>query len=99
MHSSSPVVQKEVSVVIESDASLKGWGANCEGMRTNGVWNVNKAQCHINFLELKAAYLTIQCFLKERSEVNVLLQLDNRTAIAYLNHMGDIYDLSMLSSN
>ena len=73
MHSSSPVVHKEALVVIESDALLKGWGANCKGMRTSGVWNVNKAQCHINFLELMAAYLAIQCFLKERSEVNVLL--------------------------
>ena len=87
MHSSSPVVQKEASVVIESNASLKGWGANCKGMRTSGIWNVNEAQCHINFLELKAAYLAIQCFLKERLGVNVLLQLANRTAIAYLKHM------------
>ena len=65
----------------------------------SGVWKVNEARCHIDFLELKAAYLAIQCFLKERSGVNVLLRLDNRTAIAYLNHMGGIYDLSMLSSN
>ena len=88
MHSYSPIVQEEASVVIEADASLKGWGANCKGFRTSGVWNVDEAQCHINFLELKAAYLAIQCFLKERSRVNVLLRLDNHTAIAYLNHMG-----------
>ena len=88
MHPCSPIVQKEASVVIESDASLKGWGANCEGVRTSGVWNVSEAQYHINLLELRAAYLAIQCFLKGRSGVNVLLRLDNRTAIAYLNHMG-----------
>ena len=83
----SPIIQ-EASVVIESDASLRGWGANYKGRRTSGVWSVDEAQYHINWLELKAAYLAIQCFLKERSGVNVLLQLDNRTAIAYLNHMG-----------
>ena len=88
MHPYSSIVQKEASVVIESDASLKGWGANCKEMSTSGVWNVCKAQCHINRLELKAAYLVIQCFLKERSGVNVLLCLDNCTAIAYLDHMG-----------
>ena len=88
MHPCSPIVQKEASVVIESDASLKGWGANCKGVRTSGVWNMSEAQCHINLLELRAAYLAIQCFLKGRSGVNVLLRLDNRTAIAYLNHMG-----------
>ena len=88
MHSCSPIVQEEASVVIEADASLKGRGANCKGLRTSGVWNVDEAQCHINFLEMKAAYLAIQCFLKERSGVSVLLRLDNRTAIAYLNHMG-----------
>ena len=99
MLSCSPTVQKESSVVIDSDASLKGWGANCKGMRTSGVWNVNEAQCHIYFVELKAACLAIQCFLKERSGVSVLLWLHNCTAMGYLNHIGGIYDLSMLSSN
>ena len=88
MHHCSPIVQKEATIIIESDASLKGWGANCSGIRAGGVWTVTEAQCHINFLELKAAFLALQSFLKQQAGVSILLRLDNRTAIAYLNHMG-----------
>ena len=88
LNSCSPILRREASIVIESDASMQGWGATCQGVTTNGVWTVEEAQCHINILELKAAFLAIQCFLKEEVAVNVLLRLDNRTAIAYLNHMG-----------
>lgn len=47
----SPIVQ-EALIVIQSKALLRGWGANCAGMRRNWVWNVNKAQRHINFLKI-----------------------------------------------
>jgi len=49
---------------------------------------VEEAQNHINFLELKAAYLALQCFLKESMSVSVLIRMDNLTAISYLNRMG-----------
>jgi len=83
-----PFVQREATIVIESDVSMLGWGAACGGVRTSGVWISEEIQYHINILELKAACLAVQCFLKEKTGVNVLLRLDNRTAIVYLNHMG-----------
>jgi len=75
-------------IVIESDASMLGWGAVCGGVKTSGVWTSEEVQYHINVLELKAVFLAVQCFLKGKTAVNVLLRLDNQTAIVYLNHMG-----------
>lgn len=41
---------------IFSDASLSGWGTLCQGQRTHGFWNDEEKQCHINYLELLAAF-------------------------------------------
>ena len=43
---------------------------------------------HINCLELLAATLAVKTFLKGHSGMSVLLQLDNQTAVAYINNMG-----------
>ena len=88
LHCSSPILKLEASVVITSDASLRGWGAVCQEETTGGLWTTEEACSHINLLELKAAYLALQCFLKERVSMHVLVRLDNRTAISYLNRMG-----------
>ena len=74
-------------MVITSGESLKGWGAACQERTTGGLWSTEEACFHINLLELKAAYLVLQCFLKETVSTHVLMGLDNRTAIAYLNRM------------
>jgi len=87
-HCSSPILKPEASMVITSDASLLGWGAAYQQQRTGGPWTAEEAQNHINLLELKAAYLALQCFLKESVSVTVLIRMDNRTAISYLNRMG-----------
>ena len=43
---------------------------------------------HINSLELLAATLAVKTFMKDVSGTSVLLQLDNATAVAYINNMG-----------
>ena len=43
---------------------------------------------HINSLELLAATLAVKTFLKKASGISVLLQLDNATAVAYINNIG-----------
>ena len=75
-------------IVIDSDASLQGWGATCEGKLTRGPWSPQEQTLHINCLELLAATLAIQTFAKERSGISVLLRIDNTTAVAYINRKG-----------
>ncbi len=45
---------------------------------------------HINILELKAAFLTLQCFCRNRRNIHVKLMMDNTTAIACVNKFGSV---------
>jgi len=49
------LIPNSQQIVISSDASMKGWGAYCQGQRTGGPWNALERTNHINYLELKAA--------------------------------------------
>ncbi|KAI8519760.1 hypothetical protein Bbelb_030170 [Branchiostoma belcheri] len=74
-------------LTICTDASLEGWGAHCNGQETGGRWSQTEARMHINWLELKAAFLALRSFVSADTQ-HVLLRLDNTTAVAYVNHMG-----------
>lgn len=55
-----------------------------------GFWTLKDKENHINFLELLAAFLSLQCFAKDLHSCQILLRIDNTTAIAYINRMGGI---------
>ena len=82
-------------LTIESDASLKGWGASSQGRSTGGPWTTGERKHHINFLELLAAFLALRSFVQERRDVSVLLLLDNVTAIAFINRMGGTHSIRL----
>jgi len=73
---------------IETDASLSGWGARFGSARANGFWKEDQRSIHINILELLAAEIALQCFFKNSSNIQILLRIDNTTAIAYINRFG-----------
>ncbi|XP_032668678.1 uncharacterized protein LOC116842918 [Odontomachus brunneus] len=75
---------------IFSDASLNGWGASCGDLRTHGWWSTNDKILHINLLELKAAFNALRCFAADLHNCDILLRIDNTTAIAYINKFGSI---------
>lgn len=75
---------------IFSDASTTGWGAICEGKEAKGFWNIQERNKHINFLEIKAALLGLKSFASSKSNSQILLRIDNLTALAYINKMGGI---------
>ena len=77
-----------LDIVIESDASLTGWGAMSNGVNTEGPWNAQESCWHINCLEIQTASLAVQTFMKRQSRVSVLLLLDNMTTASYINHLG-----------
>lgn len=77
-------------IEIFSDASLTGWGAHCAGISSHGLWSRDESKMHINFLELKAAFFGIKCFASNLRNTNILLRIDNTTAIAYVNKMGGV---------
>ena len=82
------LIIKETQVVLETDASLTGWAATCEGVRTGGPWSREEQSLHINCLELLAAILAIKCFAKKERSIKIVLMMDNTSAIAYINKLG-----------
>ena len=64
------VLKKEIDLIIDSDASLTGWGAACQNQRTGGAWPKKEQKIHINCLELLAATLAVQTFAKSRTKLS-----------------------------
>ena len=87
-HNGRTLVTPTASLTIESDASTKGWGVYCQGKRAGGPWQTMERKQHINLLELKSAFLALQTFVSNKTNTHVLLRIDNRTAIAYINQKG-----------
>lgn len=78
------------SLHIYSDASLTGYGASCNQEVTHGFWTTEEQQLHINILELKAAFQGLKTFAENSSSTEILLRIDNTTAISYINRMGGV---------
>ena len=88
--SNNPIRNSDYDLEIFSDASLTGWGASCKGQRVFGHWNEIENCMFINYLELLAAFLGLKSFAKYKSNAQILLRIDNTTAISYINRMGGI---------
>lgn len=88
MSSANPIRTGQTRATIFSDASLTGWGAACGGKTTGGLWSAEERRFSINYLELLAIYLALRCFATNLSDCEILLRVDNTTAICYINRMG-----------
>ena len=56
-------------------------------------WTREESQAHINWLELKAAFLATQTFVKHSCHVQIFL--DNQVAVAYINQMGETHSAAV----
>ena len=54
-----------------------------------GPWSTQERKLHINALELKAAELAVKALTKENSNLHIHLKMDNVTAVAHVNKMGE----------
>ncbi|XP_063986037.1 uncharacterized protein LOC135167121 [Diachasmimorpha longicaudata] len=84
------IAVKKYSLTIFSDASGTGWGAVCNGKTAHGFWSETEIKFHINYLELLAAFLGLKYFAEKFKDCNILLRVDNTTAISYINRMGGV---------
>ena len=77
-------------IVIESDSSNYGWGGydKTNNVTVSGLWLNEDKIHHINYLELKAAYLALQFLCEQIRNAHVHLFLDNTVAIKYISKMG-----------
>lgn len=82
------VESKDPDVVVTSDASTIGWGCDCEGEHSGGLWSVAEKLHHINYLEILAAWFTLKCFSTRLQKKHVRMLIDNTTAVSCINNMG-----------
>ena len=75
----------EPQLTITSDASLKGWGAECEGVSTGGSWTALEATNHINYLEMMAAFLGLKTFGQTNCNTHIRMMTDNTAALNIIN--------------
>lgn len=90
MHRNSSMASRNFKLEIFSDASLTGWGISCGNNRTHGRWSESERLHHINYLELLAAFFGLKCFAEKLKSCDILLRIDNTTAISYINRMGGV---------
>ena len=82
------IISPNPSMILTSDASDAGWGATFESQSTGGYWSSIEQTYHINAKELLAAFLALQSFAKLKRNTQILIKIDNVTAVAHINRMG-----------
>lgn len=82
---------------IFSDASLTGWGAYCNGVKTRGSWTDLDRSKHVNELELLSAFYSIQAFAPRATDISIHNFMDNTTAVSFLNKCSVTKSTTLLS--
>lgn len=78
---------------IFTDASGTGWGGTDGDKEMYGFWNEDQKKLHINYLELLTVKIVLFELAKDCYNCQILLKIDNTTAIAYINKMGGVRHL------
>lgn len=89
-NSCCPIRGNDYHLEIYSDASTSGWGVACGDQSSHGNWTEPELTMHINILELKAAFYGLKIFASKLQCCDILLRIDNKTAICYINRMGGV---------
>ena len=58
------------------------------GAATHSMWSDGEREDHRNELELKAALSGIQSLCRDLHHCHIRIEIDNTTAMSYINHMG-----------
>jgi hypothetical protein len=82
------LIPDTTEITLTTDASNTGWGAVLGPQRTGGFWTYEERQKHINLLEIRAIEFGLRSFVNQLKGKSVLIQTDNTTAMAHVNHMG-----------
>lgn len=74
--------------VLTSDASQLGWGAHFQDLLVQERWRFNAEGMISNILELRAAWMAILHLAPLLRGRSILLQMENRAAVAYVLNPG-----------
>ncbi|XP_068714943.1 uncharacterized protein [Montipora foliosa] len=82
------ITREDPHSILETDASLTGWGAKWGEMKTQGVWCRSEKDQHINCLELLAIRWGLLSLCHAEHDTHIRIMSDNVTAVCYINAMG-----------
>ena len=91
MHASRRLRHPVISYIFQTDASDLGWGVTCTTnpkLQSQGLWTSEQCNLHINVRELYVVFICLTIFCTDKSEVHIKFELDNMTAVSYINHIG-----------
>ncbi|XP_066582003.1 uncharacterized protein [Prorops nasuta] len=86
----NPIKTGKFKVEIYTDASDSGWGALSNKDHVRGDWTVEDIKHSINYRELLAVKLGLAQLADNEKDCQILLRIDNSSAIAYINKMGGV---------
>ncbi|XP_078700855.1 uncharacterized protein LOC144927349 [Branchiostoma floridae x Branchiostoma belcheri] len=95
-NSNGAQLRPQTVLEVQSDASLQGWGGFSQEKKAGGRWSSLEKADHINVLELKAAFLSLQSFAQNVPRGLVKMKLDNTTAVAYINRKGGTKSVQLM---
>ena len=78
-------------VTISTDASMKGWGAVCQGCSVWVLWRPSWRGVHVNLLKLEAVCQVLVNFLPVSWGKPVLIRTDNSAVVSYINRQGGMH--------
>ena len=97
-NSFKPIIVPRPVVYLQTDASSHGWGATDNNTSCGGRWDSLESTLllaqGINYLEMLGAFHGLRAYCSNITDTHVRLQIDNTTAVAYLNHMGGTRSIS-----
>ncbi|KAJ2952630.1 hypothetical protein O0L34_g6958 [Tuta absoluta] len=93
----SEIWLQPVSHFVVTDASNQGWGAYVDGVHVQGPWSLTQRSLPSNVKELLAVSFVLQEFARLFKNETVLVQSDNKTALAYLRNQGGTRSAVLMS--
>lgn len=97
MHVYRKITHPSFSHSFQVDASESGWGITCttdDSLSSNGLWSQGQQSLHINVRELYVVFICLTTFCKDMSATHIQFEIDNTTAVTYLNDMGGCKSLN-----
>lgn len=82
------IIGTSPELMVDSGVCTYGCGAHCEGFSTEGLWTPQECALHINALELLPGSFAIRSFFRNKVVLCIRLQMDNFSAVRYVNHLG-----------